>query len=147
MEDKVKQVIVIRRKFPDGKGGFFGMRMGKIVAQACHASNGAAFLAKSRRTTGHKIEEKRKTELLILEIPEEQLDWYFERFTKACVQVQFEQELLDIAQKAKDAGLPTFLIEDSGVTEFKGIPTFTCCAIGPALSSEIDKITGHLELL
>lgn len=155
MEDKIKQVIVVRRKFPDGKGGFFGMRMGKLVAQACHASNGAAFLEKGFRSVSGLEdkavrlagEEITASSYLLVPIQKEEEDWYFERFTKACVQVQFEQELLEIAQKAKDAGLPCFLIEDSGVTEFKGIPTFTCCAIGPALSSEIDKITGHLELL
>lgn len=149
MEDKIKQVIVVRRKFPDGKGGFFGMRLGKIVAQACHASNGAAFLSRGEFLENIKLGDRVVTYdgMFSLHIPKEEREWYFEKFTKACVQVQFEQELLDIAQKAKEAGLPCFLIEDSGVTEFKGIPTFTCCAIGPAPSSEIDKITGHLELL
>lgn len=34
----VKQVIVVRTKFPDGKGGTFGMRTGKLAAQVAHAS-------------------------------------------------------------------------------------------------------------
>ena len=37
-------------------------------------------------------------------------------------------------------------IEDEGRTEFKGIPTKTCIAIGPNKAKEIDKITGHLPL-
>lgn len=36
---------------------------------------------------------------------------------------------------------------DAGLTEFKGIPTKTCIAIGPADSNEINKISGHLKLL
>lgn len=140
MEDKIKQVIVIRRKFPDGKGGFFGIRLGKTIAQACHASNGAAFLTRLKDIS-------RAYGLYLLDVPDEEMDWYFKKFTKVCVQVQSEEELLEISQKAQESKLPCFLVQDSGLTEFKGIPTYTCCAIGPALSSEIDKITGHLELL
>lgn len=153
--DAIKQVIVIRRKFPDDKGGFFGIRLGKTIAQACHASNGAAFLNKGFTTVdnmGDKTfkladEDVKADSYLIVPINKEEKDWYFEKFTKVCVQVQSEGELLEISQKAQEAKLPCFLVQDSGLTEFKGIPTYTCCAIGPALSSEIDKITGHLELL
>lgn len=140
MEDKIKQVIVVRRKFPDGKGGFFGIRLGKTIAQACHASNGAAFLTRLQNIS-HSYG------LYLLDVADEEMNWYFKKFTKVCVQVQSEEELLEISQKAQEAKLPCFLVQDSGLTEFKGIPTYTCCAIGPALSSEIDKITGHLELL
>jgi PTH2 family peptidyl-tRNA hydrolase len=36
---------------------------------------------------------------------------------------------------------------DAGLTEFNGVPTKTCIAIGPNWSDEIDEITGHLKLL
>ena len=39
------------------------------------------------------------------------------------------------------------LITDAGHTEFHGVPTRTCLAIGPAWSDEIDAITGGLQLL
>jgi len=32
-------------------------------------------------------------------------------------------------------------------TEFHGVPTNTCLAIGPDLAEKIDSITGDLELL
>ena len=47
----------------------------------------------------------------------------------------------------KGAGLNRSLIQDAGLTEFKGIPTLTCCAIGPNESEKIDLITGSLQLL
>ncbi|NBO64961.1 MAG: hypothetical protein EBU88_08990, partial [Acidobacteria bacterium] len=40
----IKQVIVFRTSYPDGKGGVRKLRRGKEIAQACHAS--IAFLTK-----------------------------------------------------------------------------------------------------
>ena len=34
-----------------------------------------------------------------------------------------------------------------GFTEFNGVPTFTCIAVGPDKSEKIDLITGGLPLL
>jgi PTH2 family peptidyl-tRNA hydrolase len=73
------------------------------------------------------------------------LDWMNGHFTKICVYVNSEQELLDIHQKAVDAGLPASLIKDAGFTEFKE-PTFTSVAIGPDDPEKIDLITGQLPL-
>jgi PTH2 family peptidyl-tRNA hydrolase len=39
------------------------------------------------------------------------------------------------------------LITDAGATEFHGVPTHTCCAVGPAWTDEVDAITGALPLL
>ncbi len=69
------------------------------------------------------------------------------RMSKICVRVDSEAELLEVAAKAEAAGLPVHLITDAGLTEFGGIPTRTCAAIGPAAASKIDPITGHLRLL
>ena len=49
--------------------------------------------------------------------------------------------------KANEADIINTRITDSGATEFKGVPTVTCCAFGPFKSEEIDKITGHLKLM
>ncbi|MGK4455994.1 peptidyl-tRNA hydrolase [Klebsiella pneumoniae] len=49
-------------------------------------------------------------------------------------------------QKAQEADLTVSLITDSGLTEFNGVPTNTCLAIGPHKASKIDAITGHLPL-
>jgi len=39
------------------------------------------------------------------------------------------------------------VIVDSGLTEFHGVKTKTCLAIGPNKKEDIDKITGSLKLL
>jgi PTH2 family peptidyl-tRNA hydrolase len=39
------------------------------------------------------------------------------------------------------------LVVDAGATEFHGVPTKTCCAVGPGWTDEVDAITGALPLL
>ena len=65
---------------------------------------------------------------------------------KIVLQVNSEKELKDIEDNAKKNGLITCLIHDAGRTEVAP-NTPTCCAIGPDLVSNIDKITGNLKLL
>ena len=74
-------------------------------------------------------------------------EWLNGSFTKIVVYVNSEQELLDIYEKAKDAKLPCSLIQDSGFTEFHGVPTYTAVAVGPWWSEAVDEITGDLPLL
>jgi PTH2 family peptidyl-tRNA hydrolase len=62
------------------------------------------------------------------------------------LQVDSEEELLDVFQRAETAGLVVHLITDAGLTEFGGEPTRTCLAIGPDYDSEIDAVTGDLRL-
>ena len=73
--------------------------------------------------------------------------WLTGAFAKVCCRVNSEEELMQLHDKAKEAGLEVHLITDSGKTEFHGIPTRTCLAIGPDLAEKIDAVTGHLELL
>jgi len=49
-------------------------------------------------------------------------------------------------QKAREKGVVTARITDSGKTEFGGVPTNTVVAIGPDHPEIIDSITGHLKL-
>ena len=35
----------------------------------------------------------------------------------------------------------------NGATEFHGVKTITCCAIGPAQDVDLQPVTGHLKLL
>lgn len=111
------------------------MRKGKVGAQSAHASL-AVFLNRGT-VQGKKI---------TIPLTEAMQAWMASSFKKICVYVNSEAELLDVYQKACDAGLPCSLITDKGDTEFHGIPTKTCCAIGPALNEEIDPITGLLPL-
>lgn len=75
------------------------------------------------------------------------IDWIEGSFTKICLSVDSEVELDELYEKAKLAGLPCSLIVDNGLTEFNGVKTKTCIAIGPADSTEINNITGHLKPL
>ena len=123
MNDTIKQVIVMRNDL--------GMRKGKMVAQGCHAS--ISFLTRKIQS-GHTmtyVEQK----------------WVNDKFTKICVRVDSEQELIDIHNKALTYGMESHMITDAGLTEFNGVPTKTCLALGPDYASKIDAITGHLKLL
>lgn len=75
-----------------------------------------------------------------------QRQWIKSGFTKVCVRVDSEEELLEVHERAKEAELTCHLIKDSGKTEFDGVPTLTCLAVGPDWSDEIDKVTGGLKL-
>jgi peptidyl-tRNA hydrolase, PTH2 family len=130
-----KMIIVMRKDL--------NMRKGKMIAQGCHAGLKIFF----DRIKTIKPEGISPSSLLEISVTPEMLEWVQGLYGKICVSVNSEAELLEIDQKAKEAGLPVTLIEDAGLTEFKGIPTKTCLAIGPDDSEKIDKITGHLPLL
>jgi len=121
----MKQVIVIRKDLK--------MRRGKEIAQGAHAA--MAFLIKGLTS----LEALNK-------ITPNKSEWLEGGQTKICVSVDSEEELLEIYNNAKDAGLIVNIIIDAGRTEFNGIPTNTCIAIGPNKSEDIDKITKHLKL-
>jgi PTH2 family peptidyl-tRNA hydrolase len=127
----MKQIIVVRKDL--------NMRKGKIAAQVAHAS--MKVLLDRQITLVNKSE-------LVLELTPEMYSWLFEEaFTKICVSVNSEQELLDLQAKANELNVPNALIVDSGKTEFNGVPTVTCLAIGPHKEEVIDSITGGLPLL
>lgn len=123
----VKQVIVVRRDLK--------MRRGKEIAQGSHAS--IAFLVQRLRHGG-KVE--------LADFDERVRTWLTAHQAKICVRVDSEAELLDVHERARAAGIESHLIRDAGHTEFGGVPTLTCCAIGPDESSKIDAITGNLTL-
>lgn len=125
-----KQVIVVRKDLKMGTG--------KLSAQIAHASMVASF-------TNYLVDNGD----LIWDYtpPKEIREWLRDSFTKICVWVKDEEELLDIYTKAHQDGIPCSLIKDIGRTVFKGVPTFTTVAVGPDEVSKIDKITGHLSLI
>lgn len=139
MAKEAKQVIVMRNDL--------GMRKGKMIAQGAHSSiawmTHRMMIAKEVDTVGHY----RGYHPAELGLNEAEYAWVEGRFTKICVRVDSEEELLEIHLRALDAGLTSHLITDAGLTEFAGVPTRTCCAIGPNWSDDIDNITGHLKLL
>jgi len=114
-----------------------GMRKGKMIAQGAHASIGALL--------DNNLQVKK--DYLRIKTDDHLLEWLINGGTKICVYTNSEKEMLDIYNEARDKGIPSTLITDLGKTEFGGVPTRTCCALGPWDSDKIDKITGHLKLL
>lgn len=132
----------MRKKFViDGKS--VTPRKGKFVAQGSHSSLKAIL----DLMTGHEgYDNIEDIWSLSLERGSALNDWIKGSFTKVCCVVETEEELLEVYNKAKDKGLISSLITDSGRTEFGGVPTITCCAIGPAWDDELVGITDKLEL-
>ena len=87
--------------------------------------------------------DKRTYQLTLSEVEQA---WVFGRFTKVCVQIEGEEQLRAVHEAGRRLGIPCELIIDSGRTEFGGVPTPTCCAVGPALVEAVDRVTGHLKL-
>ncbi len=122
-----KQVIVMRKDL--------NMRKGKMIAQGAHAS--IAWILNRLATGGERGSR----------LSPEEHHWAFSFQKKIVVYVESEDMLHQIYDKAKQAHLTVNMIMDAGLTEFKGVATLTCLAIGPNKSEEVDKITGGLPLL
>jgi PTH2 family peptidyl-tRNA hydrolase len=122
-----KQVIIMRKDL--------NMRKGKLVAQGAHASMGAIL---------HLMKKDGNT--LTLEMDARTEPWLTGRFKKICVYVNSEEELLALYASAKLSDMICSLIQDSGLTEFGGVPTYTAVAIGPDFEDKIDAFTKHLPL-
>ncbi|MGZ4857750.1 MAG: aminoacyl-tRNA hydrolase [Methanobacteriaceae archaeon] len=112
----MKQVIVIRSDLV--------MSRGKLAAQACHASLGAF-----KRADERKIKK-----------------WELEGGKKVIVQVNSKEDLFQVYEQVKAAGIPSFLVTDAGHTELPP-STVTCLGVGPDEDEIIDKITQDLKLL
>lgn len=144
----VKQVILVRTAYPDGKGGTFKPRLGKLAAQVAHASMKVFFDAQAAVGTVYEerlnggLSELDLSDSLIVHLTPDMREWVFGTFTKIVLGVEDEADLLKARDLAEKARLPHALIQDIGKTEFNGVPTYTALAIGPALSDEIDCITG-----
>lgn len=119
---KTKQVIVMRTDL--------GMRKGKMVAQGAHAS--MAVLTQFTNPLAYPSPLKM---------------WLAGSFTKICVGVPSLEALVEVYEKAKGRGVLCSIINDNGATEFGGVRTTTCAAIGPDYDNIIDDITGDLKLL
>jgi PTH2 family peptidyl-tRNA hydrolase len=118
-----KQIIVMRADLKMSKG--------KLCAQAAHASL-KVLLDNPKLMTDKKSACYK---------------WLNGSFAKVCLRVDSEAGLLKIAEAARRAGLPVSLIKDAGRTEFDGVATLTCLAIGPSFPEHVDPVTGKLNLL
>lgn len=109
-----KQVIIIRRDL--------GMSVGKIAAQACHASIGS--YKKVKESKIHR--------------------WNLNGQRKVVLAVDTEKEIVKLHKRTIEEGVPCFLVEDAGLTELEP-GTITALGLGPAEEEKLDAITGHLE--
>lgn len=131
-----KQVIVMRRDLK--------MRRGKEIAQGAHST--LAFLTRKLEPAYEGKGGGGNLYLHEVMLTSDEMEWMKNSFTKVTCQVKSEEELLSVVEKAKAAGLTVHLVKDAGKTEFSGIPTYTCCAIGPHSSEKFEGITSDLEL-
>ena len=134
---ETKMVIVVRKDLK--------MPRGKIAAQASHAAVGAvmqSIFGKNLEASDIDGYEIKITPLM----NDAMKDWLLGEYTKICVCVESEEELLSIYEKAQKSGLNVCLITDNGHTCFNGVKTKTCLAIGPCFSADVDPITKDLKL-
>lgn len=113
-----KMVLVVRTDL--------GMAKGKVAAQCAHAA-----------VLCYKRAMKDQPELLN--------SWELVGQTKVCLKVDSESSLLELAGQARETGLVFAVVRDAGRTQVDA-GTITVLGIGPAPSSALDQITGHLKL-
>ena len=135
-----KMMIVMRRDLK--------MRKGKIAAQAGHACIDAILMALSKEGRLNDFETTNDgIALRDTDKPTTPLsDWFKYGCAKICVYVDSEEELMNIADKAKEKGIIAAVITDAGMTEFHGVPTKTCLALEPLPTDVADELTGNLPL-
>ncbi|CAL1299991.1 unnamed protein product [Larinioides sclopetarius] len=73
-------------------------------------------------------------------------EWLRSGQRKVVVKVDSEEALMELAAKARNAGLIISLVCDAGRTQIPS-GSRTVLAVGPGPEQSIDKITGHLKLL
>jgi PTH2 family peptidyl-tRNA hydrolase len=134
MEKEPKQVIVIRKDL--------NMRKGKMCSAASHASL-KVFLDKlvwaGQESYGDAI--------FHVEQDSPMAKWLNGIYKKIVVSADTLAEVVNAYEEAKRRNIPCSIIMDAGLTEFNGVPTITCCAIGPDDSDKIDEITKDFKLL
>lgn len=114
----MKQMILMRTDL--------NMSQGKMVAQGAHA---AVTLAMAEQNDPRLMQ------------------WFSEDFAQICVGVGSREELGAYIHQALQKGLLVMPIVDDDKTEFGGVKTLTCAAIGPDTEENLDPIYGHLKLL
>jgi PTH2 family peptidyl-tRNA hydrolase len=115
------------------------MRRGKEIAQGTHAS-----MAWLRQRVMPLITSAGAADQV--EFSAAERAWLEGSLRKVTVKVGSEDELVAVYLKAQQAGLVAHLITDRGLTEFGGVPTRTCLAVGPDYDDLIDPVTGDLDL-
>jgi PTH2 family peptidyl-tRNA hydrolase len=111
----MKQAIVARTDI--------GMGEGKLAAQVAHASLSAY------EETGTKARK----------------EWKGGGQKKVVLEADGEDQIFELAEKARAEGLPHAVVRDAGHTQLDP-GTVTALAVGPADDGLVDKVTGDLSL-
>lgn len=107
-----------------------GMDAGKMASQAGHAYLGAFINAKAELQSAYHAEFPQHPG------------------TKVCLTAKNLNQLLRAKQEAEAAGIPVYLVTDSGCENFfGGQPTITALGLGPACKDQIKQITKRFQLL
>ena len=68
--------------------------------------------------------------------------------TKICLAAKTLDQLLRAKEEAEAAGIPAYLVTDSGCANFfNGEPTITALGLGPACKDSIKQITKRFKLM
>ncbi|XP_072022280.1 peptidyl-tRNA hydrolase 2, mitochondrial-like [Amphiura filiformis] len=113
-----KLILVVRNDLKMGKG--------KVAAQCSHAS-----------VSCYKQIAKKNPDML--------KQWEFYGQPKVVTKVQDEESLLQLAQKARELGLVTSIIQDAGRTQIAP-GSKTVLGVGPGPAALVDRVTGELKL-
>jgi PTH2 family peptidyl-tRNA hydrolase len=114
-----KMVLVVR--------GELRLTAGKAAVQVAHAAVMLVLQAQKRR--GDSLDR-----------------WLHEGQKKIAVVAPTLADMVELQNQATRQGIPTAWVDDAGFTEVAP-GTRTCLGLGPALSLQLDKVTGHLALL
>ena len=136
-EKDTKQVLVIRKDLR--------MRRGKEISQGSHGSGAFVFRQLQEQVLANR-KAGIKTKVFAVTLSEAEQDWIAESYAKITCQANSEEQLLALEAKAQESGVVVHRIEDSGRTEFGGVSTNTCIAIGPDYVDVIEPVTGTLAL-
>src|SRR5580698_574587 len=112
----MKQVIVVNEALR--------LPRGKLASQVAHAAI-ASFLRASTQS---------------------QRSWLSAGMRKVVLSGESAEQLADLSNRAREAGIPSELIRDAGLTVVE-VGTVTCLGLGPATDLELDAITGILHLV
>jgi len=128
-QQSTKQVIVMRRDL--------GMSKGKIGAQAAHAA--MSFITRKLDPCSPLFTYRPEP----MKLPAI-THWLNESFKKVVLWVESADELHEVYLAAMRRNMIVHRITDNGDSEFKGVPTTTCIAIGPDWDEAFVGLTDHL---